>query len=89
MWGLNLLFASGLTAFVRLHREILAYVNYISPTEREHRTRAMIVTMITECIQSIWRDAVVQPFGSFETGLYLPLGYVFVNLILFGLLTSG
>ncbi|KAG9128356.1 hypothetical protein FRC07_000469 [Ceratobasidium sp. 392] len=57
-----------------LHREILAYVDYISPTEREHRTRAMIVNMITATIESRWPDALVQPFGSFETGLYLPLG---------------
>ncbi|KAG8725408.1 hypothetical protein FRC12_024191, partial [Ceratobasidium sp. 428] len=57
-----------------LHREILAYVDYISPTEREHRSRAMIVRMITETIESRWPDALVQPFGSFETGLYLPLG---------------
>ncbi|QRV87380.1 DNA polymerase sigma subunit [Ceratobasidium sp. AG-Ba] len=57
-----------------LHHEILAYVDYISPSEREHRTRAMIVKMITETITSRWPDALVQPFGSFETGLYLPLG---------------
>ncbi|KAG9099628.1 hypothetical protein FRC06_005081, partial [Ceratobasidium sp. 370] len=57
-----------------LHREILAYVDYISPSEREHRTRAMIVKMITATIESRWPDALVQPFGSFETGLYLPLG---------------
>ncbi|KAG8714516.1 hypothetical protein FRC11_008161 [Ceratobasidium sp. 423] len=57
-----------------LHQEILAYVEYISPTERERRTRAMVVTMITNTIVSRWPDAIVQPFGSFETGLYLPLG---------------
>lgn len=47
----------------------------------------MIVTMVTECIESIWRDAVVQPFGSFETGLYLPLGYepLFHSLMLISL----
>ncbi|KAJ1308737.1 hypothetical protein OPQ81_004428 [Rhizoctonia solani] len=57
-----------------LHQEILAYVDYISPTERERRTRAMVVTLITNTIVSRWPDAIVQPFGSFETGLYLPLG---------------
>ncbi|QRW16105.1 co-chaperone GrpE [Rhizoctonia solani] len=57
-----------------LHQEILAYVDYISPTERERRTRAMVVTMISRTIESRWPDAVIQPFGSFETGLYLPLG---------------
>ncbi|KDN51058.1 hypothetical protein RSAG8_00687, partial [Rhizoctonia solani AG-8 WAC10335] len=57
-----------------LHQEILAYVDYISPTERERRTRAMVVTMIKNTIMSRWPDAIVQPFGSYETGLYLPLG---------------
>ncbi|CAE6528588.1 unnamed protein product [Rhizoctonia solani] len=57
-----------------LHQEILAYVDYISPTQRERRTRAMVVTLITNTIVSRWPDAIVQPFGSFETGLYLPLG---------------
>ncbi|CAE6397569.1 unnamed protein product [Rhizoctonia solani] len=57
-----------------LHQEIQAYVDYISPTERERRTRAMVVTLISRTIESRWPDAIVQPFGSFETGLYLPLG---------------
>ncbi|KAH7343708.1 hypothetical protein B0J17DRAFT_535194, partial [Rhizoctonia solani] len=57
-----------------LHQEILAYVDYISPTKRERRTRAMVVTLIANTIVSRWPDAIVQPFGSFETGLYLPLG---------------
>ncbi|CAE6379276.1 unnamed protein product [Rhizoctonia solani] len=57
-----------------LHQEILAYVDYISPTERERRARSMVVTMIKNTIVSRWPDAIVQPFGSYETGLYLPLG---------------
>ncbi|KAF8760106.1 Cid1 family poly A polymerase [Rhizoctonia solani] len=54
--------------------QVKSYVDYISPTERERRTRAMVVTMISRTIESRWPDAVIQPFGSFETGLYLPLG---------------
>ncbi|KEP50652.1 putative nucleotidyltransferase [Rhizoctonia solani 123E] len=57
-----------------LHQEILAYVDYISPTERERRTRSMVVTLIKNTIMSRWPDAIVQAFGSYETGLYLPLG---------------
>lgn len=59
----------------RLHQEVKAFAKYISPTPEEHKTRGMIVTIITRAIQAVWRDARVFPFGSYETKLYLPLGY--------------
>lgn len=58
----------------RLHNEVEAFVNYISPTLEEHEVRGMIITSVTRAIQSVWPDARVSPFGSYETKLYLPSG---------------
>ncbi|KAL7416891.1 hypothetical protein BDY24DRAFT_378617 [Mrakia frigida] len=57
-----------------LNREILAFVNYISPSPTEHATRTHIVALIRKAVVTQWPDAKVMPFGSFETGLYLPTG---------------
>ena len=62
--------------FQRLNREILSFVAYISPSPTEHATRSHIVDLIRQAVGGQWRDATVSPFGSFETGLYLPTGYV-------------
>lgn len=61
---------------LRLNREIRSFVSYISPTPTEHATRAHIVALIRAAVVGQWRDAAVSPFGSFETGLYLPTGCV-------------
>jgi non-canonical poly(A) RNA polymerase PAPD5/7 len=60
---------------LRLHQEVTAFVKYISPTPEEHEVRGMVITIITRAIQGTWPDARVSPFGSYETKLYLPLGY--------------
>lgn len=64
----------------RLHKEVRAFAAYISPTPEEHEVRGMIVTIITRTIQRAWPDARISPFGSYETKLYLPLGYVHGHL---------
>ncbi|CED83933.1 DNA polymerase sigma [Phaffia rhodozyma] len=57
-----------------LNREITSFVSYISPTVKEHATRTHIVELIRRAVVNQWKDAKVVPFGSFETGLYLPNG---------------
>ena len=64
----------GLPCICRLNREILAFVDYISPSAREHATRSHIVALVRRAVTTQWPDAKVMPFGSFETGLYLPTG---------------
>lgn len=61
---------------VRLSAEIKAFTEYISPTDQEHELRSCVVESIRRLIVSRWRDAQVHAFGSFETRLYLPTGYV-------------
>lgn len=53
-----------------------AFVNYMSPTPIEDELRSLTVQLICSAITKSYRDAKVLPFGSYETKLYLPLGYV-------------
>jgi non-canonical poly(A) RNA polymerase PAPD5/7 len=56
---------------------VSAFVDYIAPSPVEHEVRGMIISIIENVIVEKYPDAKVLPFGSFETQLYLPLGYVF------------
>ncbi|THH31115.1 hypothetical protein EUX98_g3085 [Antrodiella citrinella] len=57
-----------------LHKEVYAFVEYISPTPVEDDVRSMMVQVIRNAIVAAFPDAQVMPFGSYETKLYLPLG---------------
>ena len=60
----------------RLHREVEAFVKYVSPTREEDEVRSLVVAQISQAITGKFPDAKVLAFGSYETKLYLPLGYV-------------
>lgn len=60
----------------RLHREVEAFIDYISPTPVEDEIRSLIVALISRTIRKSFPDAEVLPFGSYETKLYLPQGFV-------------
>ncbi|KAH9843120.1 uncharacterized protein C8Q71DRAFT_820219 [Rhodofomes roseus] len=57
-----------------LHRDVEAFVRYISPTLEEDEVRSLIVAQISRAIREKFPDAQVLPFGSYETKLYLPTG---------------
>ncbi|KAI0320708.1 hypothetical protein OF83DRAFT_1052529 [Amylostereum chailletii] len=57
-----------------LHREVEAFIEYISPTPEEDEVRELTVRMISQAVSKNFPDARVFPFGSYETKLYLPLG---------------
>ena len=44
----------------------------MSPTVEEHEMRIHLVDRINNVIYSLWPEAMVEIFGSFRTGLYLP-----------------
>jgi hypothetical protein len=67
----------------RLHKEVEAFVNWISPTPVEDEVRGMIVTLVSKAVTSAFPDAQVLPFGSFGTKLYLPLGYFVYSFVIF------
>jgi len=66
----------------RLHKEVEAFVEYVSPTKAEDEVRELTVNLITMAVVRNFPDAKVMPFGSFETKLYLPSGSVFACLCL-------
>ncbi|KAH7107663.1 Nucleotidyltransferase [Auriculariales sp. MPI-PUGE-AT-0066] len=56
------------------HAEVMAFSNYVSPTDEEHESRRLIIMLVERVVKRRWSDATVLPFGSFETKLYHPLG---------------
>lgn len=62
--------------FLRLHKEIKAFLDYVQPTSQEHEIRGLILRQIGDIAREIWPDAKVHAFGSFATKLYLPTGSV-------------
>ncbi|OBZ65685.1 Poly(A) RNA polymerase cid14 [Grifola frondosa] len=57
-----------------LHREVEAFVEYVSPTPVEDEVRSLIVALVSRAVTREYPDAQVLPFGSYETKLYLPIG---------------
>ncbi|XP_077251341.1 nucleotidyltransferase family protein [Tasmannia lanceolata] len=57
---------------LQLHKEILDFCDFISPTQDEKASRAAAVQRVFEVIKYIWPNCRVEVFGSFKTGLYLP-----------------
>ncbi|XP_051152194.1 uncharacterized protein LOC127266109 [Andrographis paniculata] len=57
---------------LQLHKEILDFCDFLSPTREEQESRNAAVASVSNVIKYIWPSAEVQVFGSFRTGLYLP-----------------
>ncbi|KAG2150705.1 uncharacterized protein EDB93DRAFT_1249720 [Suillus bovinus] len=57
-----------------LHREVEAFVHYMSPTEVEEEIRGLVINLVSNAITNAFPDAKILPFGSYETKLYLPNG---------------
>lgn len=72
----------------RLHREVDDFINFISPTPVEEDIRTMTVALISRAVTEAFPDAKVLPFGSYETKLYLPLGYVALRVLSMVVLTT-
>lgn len=65
-----------LTCASRLHDEIVAFYEYVSPTPDERHARAMVIAQVAEVVKRRLPKASVDPFGSVAQDLYLPDGYV-------------
>ncbi|KAI9590076.1 hypothetical protein GQX74_008244 [Glossina fuscipes] len=68
---------------VGLHQEIEQFYNYVLPTPTEHAIRNEVVQRIEAVVHSIWPSALVEIFGSFRTGLFLPTSDI--DLVVIGL----
>ncbi|KAF6264754.1 hypothetical protein COO60DRAFT_19013 [Scenedesmus sp. NREL 46B-D3] len=57
---------------LRLHNEVVAFCKMLEPTAEEVASRARSMRTVREVVHSIWPQAEVLVFGSYETGLYTP-----------------
>lgn len=57
---------------LQLHKEILDFCDFLSPTPEEEVSRNAAVEGVFDVIKYIWPNCKVEVFGSFKTGLYLP-----------------
>lgn len=57
---------------VRLHKEIIDFYNYVRPRDFEEDVRNTMLANLESVVKGKIRDAVLLPFGSFKSGLYLP-----------------
>ncbi|KAI0326768.1 Nucleotidyltransferase [Cubamyces sp. BRFM 1775] len=60
----------------RLHDEIVAFFEYMTPTADERHARAMVIAQVAEVVKRRLPKAAVDTFGSVAQDLYLPDGYV-------------
>lgn len=67
---------------VTLHKEILAFSEYIAPTFEELYMRNEIICRITKVIKEQLPQAEVDVFGSYKTGLFLPTSDI--DMVVFG-----
>jgi non-canonical poly(A) RNA polymerase PAPD5/7 len=74
-WSIDVDFHALILTFIaRLHREVDAFVKYMSPSPVEDEVRSLIVRSISNAVTRAYPDAKVLPFGSYQTKLYLPSG---------------
>uniref|UniRef100_J3L2S3 polynucleotide adenylyltransferase n=2 Tax=Oryza brachyantha TaxID=4533 RepID=J3L2S3_ORYBR len=57
---------------LQLHKEILDFCEFISPSAEEQSSRTAAVTAVSNVVKHIWPQCKVEVFGSFRTGLFLP-----------------
>ena len=62
----------GPSAALRLHEELLDFAHAFRPTRAEKAARRGLVSRVRAVVVSVFPDAQVKCFGSFDTGLYLP-----------------
>ncbi|KAH8340635.1 hypothetical protein KR059_003130, partial [Drosophila kikkawai] len=74
LWQLSpMAYGKGIPALCLLHQEIEHFYQYIQPTPTEFYLRAEAVRRIEDVLLSLWPSACVDIFGSFRTGLNLPI----------------
>ncbi|KAJ7014722.1 hypothetical protein NC653_004120 [Populus alba x Populus x berolinensis] len=70
---------------LQLHKEIVDFCDFLSPTQEEQASRAEAVRCVFDVIKYIWPNCKVEVFGSFRTGLYLPTSDIDVVILDSGL----
>ena len=71
-----------------LHQEMIEFWQAFRPTRAEAAARADLVKRVSALVTNEWPEAFLRPFGSYETGLYLPESDVDLMVVGSGLLTK-
>ncbi|WKA12146.1 hypothetical protein VitviT2T_029564 [Vitis vinifera] len=66
---------------LKLHKEILDFSDFLSPTPKEQSARNAAIESVFNVIRYIWPNCKVEVFGSFKTGLYLPTSDIDVVIL--------
>ncbi|PSS05599.1 Non-canonical poly(A) RNA polymerase [Actinidia chinensis var. chinensis] len=66
---------------LQLHKEILDFCDFLSPTPEEKASRNAAVESVFGVVRYIWPNCKVEVFGSFKTGLYLPTSDIDVVIL--------
>lgn len=66
---------------LQLHKEILDFSEFLSPTPEEQANRHTAVDRVFQVVKSIWPHCRVEVFGSFKAGLYLPTSDIDVVIL--------
>lgn len=66
---------------LQLHKEILDFCDFLSPTAEEQASRNTAVESVFDVCRYIWPNCKVEVFGSFKTGLYLPTSDIDVVIL--------
>lgn len=70
-----------ITLNFRLHQEIEDFYQYMKPQPWEENIRTEVFNRIKNVILKRWPEAVVDFFGSFRTGLFLPTSDIDVVVV--------
>ncbi|XP_022139704.1 non-canonical poly(A) RNA polymerase PAPD5 [Momordica charantia] len=66
---------------LQLHKEIVDFCEFLSPTGEERDERDKAVERVFSVVKHIWPHCKVEVFGSFQTGLYLPTSDIDVVIL--------
>lgn len=66
---------------LQLHKEIIDFCDFLSPTLEEQDSRNAAIERVFHVIKYIWPNCKPEVFGSFKTGLYLPSSDVDVVIL--------
>ncbi|XP_031284064.1 terminal nucleotidyltransferase 4B-like isoform X2 [Pistacia vera] len=66
---------------LQLHKEIVDFCDFLSPTPEEQALRNSAVESVFDVIKYIWPKCKPEVFGSFRTGLYLPTSDIDVVIL--------
>jgi DNA polymerase sigma len=63
------------SAFARLSKEIVAFAELITPTQKERLVRQDIIDRLQVQVEKLWHGAKVVPIGSYAQELYTSSRY--------------